>query len=76
MAQGQANAAKISLIKRGWHELPELMCTFGLMAVGTVAASVAGYKYITNGDLNHQYKFKYTVIRDTEVKNPGSPTLN
>ncbi|KAL8592680.1 hypothetical protein ACOMHN_037620 [Nucella lapillus] len=56
----------VSLIKRGWHEIPEIMCCIGMISFSTVLLGVAVARY--DPDLNHRYKYDYTVIRDTEAK--------
>ncbi|XP_076459694.1 NADH dehydrogenase [ubiquinone] 1 alpha subcomplex subunit 3-like [Babylonia areolata] len=56
----------VSLIKRGWHEIPEIMCCLGMIGLSTALLGLGVARY--DADTNHQYKFHYTVVRDTEVK--------
>jgi hypothetical protein len=61
---------KISLLRRGWHEAPDLVSALAMTAVGVVLLGVAAVNYKNNGERNFMYKNQYTVIRDTDVKDP------
>jgi len=64
----RAGAQKISLLKRGFHELPELMLGLGLGIVGIALGINAIYQMHKDPEHNHMYRQQYSVIRDTKVK--------
>lgn len=56
----------VSLLKRGWHEIPEIMCCLGMIGLGTCFVGI-GYA-VYDRDIHHRYRMEYTVVRDTDVK--------
>ncbi|KAK7113178.1 hypothetical protein V1264_012516 [Littorina saxatilis] len=56
----------VSLLKRGWHEIPEIMCCLGMIGLSTVLLGAGIMRY--DKDKSHRYKFHYTVVRPEGVK--------
>jgi len=69
----RAGVQKLSLLKRGWHEVPDLVASLALAGVGLVLAGVVIYRDqmdVRSGARGYQHRLEYTVIRDTNVKEP------
>jgi len=71
MAARAAGAQTVSLLKQGWHEVPDLVISLGLVGAGTLLACVQVYRYHLKGMDTYKYRQQYTVIRDTDVKDPS-----
>jgi hypothetical protein len=67
----KAGVQKLSLIKRGWNEIPSLVCSLAITGVGLVLGGIVLYKDQKNGARGYQHRHVYTVIRDTNVKDPS-----
>ncbi|KYB27682.1 uncharacterized protein NdufA3 [Tribolium castaneum] len=61
--------ASIGLLKRGWHEIPDVMGSgvMALIGLGLGAISFHLYYNVKDGD-NRRYKIEYTVIRHDDPR--------
>lgn len=65
----------IGLFRRGWWEIPEIMCSSGMALVGVGLGILGCYNYVkSNGD-NKEFKGSYVVVRSNDpraklIRNP------
>lgn len=68
MSAGAPSKGLIGLIKRGWHEIPEVMGSGVLALVGLgISAWSLNLYYAKDGD-NRRYKEQYTVYRHDDPR--------
>jgi len=76
----RVGAQKLSLLRRGWHEVPDLVCSLGIFAVGLALAGVVVYRDQMDvrygGARRYQHRLQYTVIRDTNIEEKDKWKLN
>jgi len=68
MAAKAAGGKTVSLLKQGWHEVPDLVIVLGLTVAGTFLTCGQVYRYYLKGMDEYKHRQQYTVIRDTDVK--------
>ncbi|XP_046398855.1 uncharacterized protein LOC124165465 [Ischnura elegans] len=68
-AAGTSRGA-VGLLKRGWHEIPEVMASTGLALIGLGLGCVGLSIYYSKDGNNRRYKNSYIVYRpdDPRVK--------
>jgi len=70
----------LSLLKQGWHEVPDLVASLGIFAAGLVLAGVIVYRDQMDvryrGARRYQHRLQYTVVRDTNVQEKDKWKLN
>lgn len=60
-----------ALVKKGWHEAPELVASIGFAVAGfSLLGLHIFYRKTFIGEKAYQHRLEYTVIRDTDVDDP------
>lgn len=58
----------VTLFKRGWHEIPEVVGSSGVAIVGLVLAAVGVANYYRNDGDNRRYKALPVVMRSSDPR--------
>lgn len=58
----------VSLFKKGWNEIPEIIGSSFMGILGTIILSGAVYHYYQKDGDNRRYREVYTVIRHDDPK--------
>lgn len=65
-----ASAARnsVGLIKRGWHELPDIVAGSVMALIGLGLTGIGLYNYYANDCDNRRYKLGYVVMRPDDPR--------
>lgn len=67
-ANAAVRSGTISLFKRGWNEIPEIMGSSCLALVGVAMGFTGLYIYSSKDGNNRKHKFEYIVIRPDDPR--------